>query len=80
MKVFIVFNVGCIQSCVSSGLVGVFEDESEANDVAMNCNKHLNWSDGDQMSYKVFMFDFEDINKISSGYKMLLDEVFSHGN
>lgn len=53
---YLVFNIGCIECGVSSNVVGVFEDEIEANKYAnmLKESKDFSWREGGQNSYEVF--------------------------
>lgn len=54
MKKWLVFNVGCIECGVSSNVVGLFETEEMADQVAEECSKSLGWRQGGQNSFEVF--------------------------
>ena len=54
MKRFLVMNIGCIECGVSSGVVGTYGSEAEANAAAEKCQEHLHWREGGQNSFEVF--------------------------
>lgn len=54
IKGFLVVNIGCIECGVSSGVVGVYETEDEAQSIAAKCDHHLSWREGGQNSFEVF--------------------------
>lgn len=49
---WMVFDVGCIECGVSSGVVGLYETECEAHAVADACQEEL--GEGGQHSFEVF--------------------------
>lgn len=51
---WIVVNIGCIECGVSSNIVGVFADETQANEIAKGFDKEFNWREGGQNSFEVF--------------------------
>ena len=54
MKRFLVMNIGCIECGVSSGVVGLFATQVEADKAAEKCQEHLHWREGGQNSFEVF--------------------------
>lgn len=54
MKRFLVMNIGCIECGVSSGVVGVFATQGEADKAAEKCQEQLHWREGGQNSFEVF--------------------------
>ena len=59
-------NIGCIECGVSSNIVGVFETEERANEVACICQREYGWREGGQNSFDVF--DMPEIGKIHGDY------------
>jgi hypothetical protein len=51
---YLLFNIGCIECGVSSGVVGVFTDKIKADKLASICDEHHHWREGGQNSYEVF--------------------------
>ena len=51
---WLVFNIGCIECGVSSAVVGLYETEEEANQVAEACGNELSWREGGQNAFEVF--------------------------
>jgi hypothetical protein len=51
---WMVFNVGCIECGVSSGVVGFYMTEDEAKSVAAVLNDKLSWRDGGQNNFEVY--------------------------
>ena len=54
VKRWLVFNIGCIECGVSSGVVGTYETEQEANAVSGNCRTLFHWREGGQNEFEVF--------------------------
>lgn len=54
MKKYMVFNVGCIECGVSSGVVGLYDTQEEADKVAATCQDKLHWRESGQNSFEVF--------------------------
>lgn len=56
MTHYLVFNIGCIECGVPSGVVGVFESEHFADRLAawLNNKKKFSWRLSGQNSYEVF--------------------------
>lgn len=54
MNRYMVFNIGCIECGVSSGIVGFYESVEEANAVAKKLDDVMDWREGGQNSYEVF--------------------------
>lgn len=51
MSKYIVVNIGCIECGVSSNIVGVFDDDIKANEIAAKLNDTHAWREGGQNSY-----------------------------
>jgi hypothetical protein len=51
---YIVVNIGCIECGVSSNIVGIFDKEEIADEVAEKCDKEYGWREGGQNSFQVF--------------------------
>jgi hypothetical protein len=51
---WLVVNIGCIECGVSSNVVGLFDNEGEADRIAGLLNTKHNWREGGQNSYEVF--------------------------
>jgi hypothetical protein len=51
---YLVMNIGCIECGVSSQVVGVFEKEDQANEIAKKCEEKFSWREGGQNSFEVF--------------------------
>jgi hypothetical protein len=63
--VYIVVNIGCIECCVSSDIVGIFRDKARAEAIAKECRDKLPWREWGQNEYGVFQFDLQrdlDVN------------------
>jgi hypothetical protein len=54
IKQWLVFNIGCLSCGISSGIVGIFDDEAEANRVATILDDKYNWRGGGENAYEVF--------------------------
>lgn len=67
---FIVVNIGCIECGVSSNIVGVFESESVANQIADDLQKTHSWREGGQNHFEVFPFP-KEIGVIHEEYLQL---------
>ena len=60
---YIVVNIGCIECGVDSNIVGIFEKEEKANEVARICNDKYEWRHGGQNDFEVFKTpEMEEIN------------------
>lgn len=66
MKKYIVVNIGCIECGVSSNIVGVFDDDIKANEIAAKLNDTHSWREGGQNSYEVF--PMPELNVINEEY------------
>lgn len=51
---WMVFNIGCIECGVSSGLVGLYASEDEAIEAAIKLQECHDWREGGENSYEVF--------------------------
>lgn len=65
IKGFLVMNIGCIECGVSSGVVGVYETQDEADAIASKCDHHLSWREGGQNSFEVFDLSAEQAAEYS---------------
>lgn len=66
MSKYIVVNIGCIECGVSSNIVGVFDDDIKANEIAAKLNDTHEWREGGQNSYEVF--PMPELNVINEEY------------
>ena len=66
MKKYIVVNIGCIECGVSSNIVGVFDDDIKANEIAAKLNDTHEWREGGQNAYEVF--PMPELNVINEEY------------
>lgn len=66
MKRYILVNIGCIECGVSSNIVGIFDDDIKANEIAAKLNDTHTWREGGQNSYEVFQMP--EINVINEEY------------
>ena len=64
---WIVVNIGCIECGVSSNIVGVFDDEARAKEIADKFDKDFDWRQGGQNSFEVF--PMPTINEIAEEYR-----------
>ena len=51
---FVVVNVGCIECCVPSNIVGMFSDKIKADSIAAKCEDVFEWRHGGQNTFEVF--------------------------
>jgi hypothetical protein len=51
---WVVVNIGCIECGVSSNIVGVFDQEQYANDLATLCQEAYGWREHGQNAFEVF--------------------------
>jgi hypothetical protein len=58
---YILVNIGCIECGVSTQIVGVFRDESNANKLRDILAKTHNWREGGQNSFEVFQMPELDV-------------------
>ncbi len=65
---FIVVNIGCIESGVSTNIVGVFSTEEEANRVVDLCHSKYDWRQGGQNDFEVF--PIPDVGVIDEEYNL----------
>lgn len=63
---WIVVNIGCIECGVSSNIVGVFDSEEKAQEIAEECGEKYSWREGGQNSFDVF--PLPEANKINEEY------------
>jgi hypothetical protein len=66
MKKCIVVNIGCIECGVSSNIVGVFDNEEKANEIAKEFDTKFSWREGGQNSFEVF--EMPELNVINTEY------------
>ena len=66
MKKYILVNIGCIECGVSSNIVGVFNSEEKANQLAKEFDNKFEWREGGQNSFEVFEMPL--LNAINSEY------------
>jgi hypothetical protein len=59
----VLVNIGCIECGVSSQIVGIFNDDDKANDLASKLNESEEYScrAGGQNSYEVFIVNELDV-------------------
>lgn len=55
MPKYLVMNIGCIECGVSSNIVGIFNTEEKANEIAAACAAKYYWRDGGQNEFEVFV-------------------------
>jgi hypothetical protein len=65
-KRWIVVNIGCIECGVGSEIVGVFDNEEKANEIANRFDTEFSWRQGGQNSFEVF--EMPKINVINPEY------------
>lgn len=58
---WILVNIGCIECGVSSGIVGVFSNESRAREEASRLDKTHSWREGGQNRFEVFRMPTIDV-------------------
>lgn len=63
---YVVVNIGCIECGVTSNIVGVFESEHIANNVAAQCSEKYDWREGGQNSFEVF--ELPEVGAIDEEY------------
>ena len=51
---YVVIAIGCIECGVSSEMVGLFSDRTEAERIAEHLNNVASWHEGGQSYYEVF--------------------------
>lgn len=66
MSQYIVVNIGCIECGVSSNIVGAFDNDIKANEIAAKLNDTHGWREGGQNSYEVF--PMPELNVINEEY------------
>lgn len=54
IDMYLVMNIGCIECGVSSQVVGVFETEEQAKEIAKKFDEKYSWREGGQNSFEVF--------------------------
>lgn len=72
---YVVVNIGCIECCVTSDIVGNFKSflDAELHANKLNENEDAKWREGGQNSYEVF--ELPEENKVNSQYlKYLMGE------
>ena len=73
VNTWILVNIGCIECCVSSAIVGVFTDEARANELAEDLQNRHSWRGHGQNSYEVFPMPSLDV--VADEYLEALEEV-----
>lgn len=73
MKKWIVVNIGCIECGVSSDIVGVFDNEEKAKEIASMCDKKYDWREGGQNNFEVF--EMPKLNVINKEYSEIIEDV-----
>lgn len=71
---WLLMNIGCIECGVSSNVVGVYEEETKAQDAADILNENGSWREGGQNNYEVFelkdgFFENDEYVEILKGNK-----------
>jgi len=51
---YLVFDVGCIECCSDSGIVGIWDNEEDAVNLANRLQREHNFWDGGQHHFEVF--------------------------
>ena len=64
---YVVVNIGCIECGVSSNIVGYYDDENKATQIAEICSKLFSWREGGQNSFEVFKLG--DLNSTDTEYE-----------
>ena len=54
MRKYIIIEIGCIECGCPSGIVGIFDDEKAAKEIAEKCQERYDWHTGGQNSFEVF--------------------------
>ena len=65
---YLVINIGCIECGVSSQVVGLFETEEKAIEIAEKCQEKYSWRESGQNSFEVF--PLPDTGVINSEYEL----------
>jgi len=65
---WLVINIGCIECGVSSNVVGLFETEQEAAEIAKKLDGKYDWREGGQNSFEVF--PLPEVGKINPEYEL----------
>lgn len=65
-KAWIVVNIGCIECGVGSNIVGVFDDEAQANALAEQLDDTHSWRQGGQNAFEVF--EMPPLNVVADEY------------
>jgi len=68
---YLLFNIGCIECGVSSKIVGVFDDKSDAEALAEKLDHSHGWREGGQNSFEVF--EMPAANVIDIEYRDVID-------
>jgi len=69
---YLVMNIGCIECGVTSKIVGVFKDKSEADYIAEECDKKYSWRQSGQNLFEVF--EMPENEKVDPEYEINLSE------
>jgi hypothetical protein len=72
---WIVFDIGCIECCENSELLGIFNDENEANTICDFLNKKCSWGVNGTGQHRFEKFLIPEKNKIPDKYKNILSET-----
>lgn len=70
--IYLVMNIGCIECGVSSAVVGIFNNEAKAQEIADKCQEVHGWREGGQNNFEVF--ELPMINEVAEEYR---DAVFT---
>jgi hypothetical protein len=74
---WVVVNIGCIECGVSSDIVGVFDNEAEADRIAKVLDDKLDWREGGQNSFEVF--PLPEVGVISEEYSAAITRATTDG-
>ena len=72
MDEFIVVNIGCIECGVSSNIVGVFDSENKAIEIARVLGKENKWREDGDNKYQVYKLPKRNV--IAEEYREFLIE------
>lgn len=64
---WILVNIGCIECGVSSNIVGVYDSEKQANELAQILSNKADWREGGQNSFEVF--ELPEVGVMADEYK-----------
>ncbi len=54
MSKYLLFNIGCLECGVSSGIVGLFTERAAAEAAQKVCDNKHDWRQGGQNQYEIF--------------------------